>query len=94
MRSYKVSSSLRPYVRRRLRRSLYSCNMLQDTDGTWQCQTSASADTFHSIVEMAKADKLSDETGICTAPQDKVNRYCYLEGCTAFAVPSLKECYL
>ena len=54
MRSYKVSCSLRHYVRKRLKKSLYSCTMLQDADGNWMCQTNASSDTFHTIVEMAR----------------------------------------
>lgn len=94
MRSYKVSNSLRPYVRRRLKKSLHSCTMFQDADGNWMCQTNASSDTFRAIVEMAKSDKESEEIGIRIVPKSKINHFCYLEDCTAFAVTVLLDCYL
>ena len=94
MRSYKVSCSLRPYVRKRLKKSLYSCTMLQDADGNWMCQTNASSDTFHTIVEMARSDKESEEFGIRIVPKNRINHFCYLENCIVFAVTTLLDCYL
>ena len=94
MRSYKVSNSLRSYVRRRLKKSLHSCTMLQVADGNWMCQTNASSDTFHAIVEMAKSDKESEELCIRIVPKNRINHFCYLENCTAFAVTAILNCYL
>lgn len=51
MKTYRVSSDLKNFVRRVLVRSFYSCRMTKDKNGQWYCTTNASSDTFHKIVQ-------------------------------------------
>lgn len=62
MRKYRISPGLKKYVRKVLIRCFYSCRMEQE-DGCWWCYTNASSDTFHRIVQRARCEKVSDETG-------------------------------
>ena len=63
MRKYKVSKELKPFVRRILARSFYKCKMIPDEHGQVWCYTNATSDTFHRVVQRAKCEKKSKETG-------------------------------
>lgn len=63
-RRYRVNPSLKHYVRRVLIRSFYSCKMREDEAGTLWCYTNASSDTFHKVVQRARCEKRTKETGI------------------------------
>ena len=63
MRKYRISKDLKPYIRRILLRSFYQCHIEAHKDTLW-CHTNASSDTFHRIVQRAKCEKASSETGI------------------------------
>lgn len=62
MNKYRVSEGLKYYIRRILVRSFYSCYMFEQNGMIW-CKTNASSDTFHRIVQRAKCEKVSMETG-------------------------------
>lgn len=63
MKKYKISEELKPYIRKILIRSFYQCKMTKDADNNLFCITNASSDTFHKIVQRAKCEKMSKETG-------------------------------
>ena len=63
MKKYKVSKELKPYIRRILVRSFYKCKLVPDTEGRYWCYTNANSDTFHRIVQRAKCEKKTKETG-------------------------------
>ena len=54
MKKYRISKSMKPYIRRRI----------EEKDGQIWCHTNASSDTFHKIVQRAKCEKASSEDGI------------------------------
>lgn len=60
---YRVSNELKPYVRRVLMTSFYSCRMVIDKNKQCWCETNASSNTFHRIVQRAKCEKRSREDG-------------------------------
>lgn len=64
MKMYRVSNDLKKYVRRVLLRSYYKCKFSTDKDGQIWCFTNASSDVFHMIVQRAKCEKKTKETGI------------------------------
>lgn len=64
MKKYRVSEQLKPYVRRILIRSFYKCSIAKDESGVLWCFTNASSDVFHRIVQRAKCEKATKETGI------------------------------
>ena len=61
MKKYKVSDSLKNYVRRILTRSFYSCRMVRDETGQVWVYTNCSSNTFHRVVQRAKCEKASKE---------------------------------
>lgn len=63
MKKYRISKSMKPYIRRILVRSFYRCR-IEEKDGQIWCHTNASSDTFHKIVQRAKCEKASSEDGI------------------------------
>nr|WP_303181816.1 hypothetical protein [Lachnoclostridium phocaeense] len=64
MKKYKVSRELKPYIRRILVRSFYKCKLILDPAGQYWCYTNANSDTFHRIVQRAKCEKKTSETGL------------------------------
>lgn len=77
-KSYRVSPGLKPLVRRILLRSFYTCRMHSDEDGTIWCDTNASSDTFHKIVQRAKCEKKTEETGTFWVTSREANNPVYL----------------
>lgn len=64
MKKYRVSTELKPYIRKILIQSYHSCRMSKDDDGQEWCETDASSGVFHRIVQRAKCEKATDETGV------------------------------
>ena len=62
MRKYRVRKELKPYVSRILTRSFYKCRMVEENN-TLFCINNAGSDTFHKIVQRAKCEKKSNESG-------------------------------
>lgn len=78
MRKYKVSKELKPFVRRILARSFYKCKMIPDEHGQVWCYTNATSDTFHRVVQRAKCEKKSKETGFLQFTSKEVNNPLFL----------------
>lgn len=97
MKTYRVSSDLKNFVRRVLVRSFYSCRMTKDKNGQWYCTTNASSDTFHKIVQRAKCEKLTKETGAFHVTNRERNNELYLtylldaSGVSAYQVVNDKD---
>ena len=64
MKRYRVSNDLKKYVRRVLMLFHANWRMVKDKDGQIWCITNLSSNHFHKIVQRAKCEKASDETGI------------------------------
>lgn len=62
MKHYKVSKELYPFVRRILTRGYHKFSF-EETDEGWLCITPISSDNFHKIIQRAKCEKKSRETG-------------------------------
>ena len=96
MNKYKVSKELRPYVMAVLLRSFYKCQV-SETGGQCFCTTNASSDTFHRIVQRAKCEKVTEETGLFQITKEEKDSYVYVylleqAGKTAYQVINDK-CY-
>lgn len=63
MKRYRVSNSLKKYIRHILIRSFYRYHFVTDDDGQCWCVTNATSDAFHQIVQRAKCEKVTEETG-------------------------------
>lgn len=77
MKNYKVSRELKPYVRRILLRSYYSCKMEREEHG-YRCYTNAPSDAFHQISQRAKCEKATHDTGIFQVTAKEANNACLL----------------
>lgn len=64
MKKYRVSKELKKYVRRVLIRSFYKYHFITDDGGQCWCVTNATSDAFHQIVQRAKCEKATEETGV------------------------------
>ena len=64
MKRYRVSNDLKKYVRRVLMLFHANWRMVKDKDGQIWCITNLTSNHFHKIVQRAKCEKASDETGI------------------------------
>lgn len=64
MKKYRVSKELKKYVRRVLIRSFYKYHFITDDEGQCWCVTNATSDAFHQIVQRAKCEKATEETGV------------------------------
>ncbi len=61
---YRVSKELKPFVRRVLTLNHVTHRMEKDKDGQWWCVTRISSNHFHRIVQRAKCEKATEETGV------------------------------
>ena len=92
MKKYKVSKGLKPYVRRILARSYHKYHMVTDGNGQIWCETDVSSDTFQRIVQRAKCEKRTEETGVFQVTAREANNRFLLNSLlkqahtTAFAV--------
>ena len=65
--------------------------------GQWYCTTNASSDTFHKIVQRAKCEKLTKETGVFHVTNRERNNELYLtylldaSGVSAYQVVNDKD---
>lgn len=64
MKRYRVSNDLKKYVRRVLMLFHANWRMVKDEDGQIWCITNLTSNHFHKIVQRAKCEKATDETGI------------------------------
>ena len=64
MKRYRVSNELKKYVRRVLALSHAKWRMMKDEDGQVWCITNLTSNHFHKLVQRAKCEKATDETGI------------------------------
>ena len=76
MGNYKVSEGLKPFVKRNLKKSFYSCFMYRNREGQVRCLTNAPSDTFHRVVQRAKCQKMSaEEGGLCMTSEEYNNPF-------------------
>ena len=64
MKRYRVSPELKKYVRRVLTMSRAQWRMVKDETGEWWCITNLSSNHFHRLVQRAKCEKVTEETGV------------------------------
>lgn len=64
MKKYRVSKGLKKYIRHILIRSYYRYRFVSDDEGQCWCITNATSDAFHQIVQRAKCEKITEETGM------------------------------
>ena len=64
MKRYRVSTDLKKYLRRVLTMSRAQWRMVKDKDGQSWCITNLSSNHFHRLVQRAKCEKATEETGI------------------------------
>lgn len=62
-RVFKVSQDLKPYIRRILYERHISFKFFKEDD-IWKVQVPLSGQRFHEVVQRAKCEKLSEDTGI------------------------------
>lgn len=94
MKTYRVSRDLYPYVRRSLLNHYYSCRILQDADYTLKCATNASSDTFHKIVQEARAQKKSMKIGSTWINKAEFNTALLTRGVRHFKTDVILDKYL
>lgn len=64
MKKYRISKELKHYIRRTLFASFRPCKITTDANGQLWCETNASSNTFHKVVQRAKCEKRSKEDGV------------------------------
>lgn len=64
MRKYRVSKELKKYLRRVLVLSRATWHMETDENGQCWCYTTLSSNHFHRLVQRAKCEKITEETGV------------------------------
>lgn len=83
-KDYRVSPELKKYVRRILLRSFYTCHMYTDEEGQDWCATNCPSDSFHRIVQRAKCEKASEESGNFYVTAKEACNQAYLTGLMEF----------
>lgn len=93
MRTYKVSSKVKPFLRKNLLNGIYSCFFFEDERGIQRCKTNASSDVFHKMIVQSRYDLDSKESGVRHIPGDRINCDYFLNGTSSVAVKPITEDY-
>lgn len=64
MKRYRVSQELKKYLRHVLVLNRVQWHMEKDESGQWWCVTNLSSNHFHRLVQRAKCEKATEETGV------------------------------
>ena len=64
MKRYKISKELKKYLRRVFVLGKLKWEVQKDENGQWWCITNISSNHFHRLVQRAKCEKATEETGV------------------------------
>ena len=92
MKRYRVSNELKKYVRRVLILSHAKWRMMKDEDGQVWCITNLTSNHFHKLVQRAKCEKATEETGTLYITFEEscneafVTYFLHMRGKSSFAI--------